>query len=156
MSTVSQQPTLKGEPMHTLTTILNRANITTPDPTLADLEVPVLTGPQRQGDILIIPRPAAGKAELADMRPVPAKGVAVVIGEATGNTHLLQPEPGTEIHWTTTNRTTGVNLGTIHIPTGGCGWLIHTDEHGANGIGPGTYTVHGKREQAEELRRVAD
>lgn len=32
----------------------------------------------------------------------------------------------------------------------------HTDEHGANAMGPGTYVVRGKREEADAIRRVAD
>lgn len=141
--------------MNTLTTILNRAGVTTPDPDLADLEIPILTGPQRQGDVLITPRPPLGHAEHTTMTPIPAHGTPVVIGEATGNTHLLQPDPNTNALWTPSTNT-GLTLGVLHVPAGGTAWLIHTDEHGANGIGPGTYTLRGKREQADEIRRVAD
>ena len=142
---------------NTLTAVLDRAGVTVPDTTIADLEVPVLTGPQRQGDVLIIPRPPTGQAELAQMTEIPAEGAPVVIGEATGNTHLLQPDPGSRILWQRTNdNRDALTLGVVHIPKGATAWLIHTDEHGANGIGPGTYTLRGKREQADELRRVAD
>jgi hypothetical protein len=44
----------------------------------------------------------------------------------------------------------------LDVPEGAVAYLIHTDEHGANGIGPGTYRLTGKREQADEIRRVAD
>lgn len=143
--------------MTTLTTVLARADVLPADPILAELDVPVLTGVQRQGDVLIVPRAKLGRAEQAHMTAVPAEGVAVVRGEATGNTHLLQPEPGCIIRWSpATASTDSVALGILDVPEGGTAWLIHTDEHGANGIGPGTYALHGKREQAEEIRRVAD
>jgi len=144
--------------MHTLTTILDRANVSVPDDLLADLVVPVLTGPQRQGDVLIVPRPPLGAAEGSTLHPIPATGVAVVRGEATGNTHLLQPETGCTVLWAPHVATdpADVLLGVLSVPGGAVAWLIHTDEHGANGIGPGTYVLRGKREQADELRRVAD
>lgn len=148
----------KGNTMTTtLSTVLERAKITVPDATIADLVVPVLTAPQRQGDVGIFPRPAVGAAELSTFVPVPADGVAVVRGEATGNTHLLMPEPGHPVYWQPANPAAGdVMLGVLHVPAGSVAWLIHTDEHGANGIGAGTYTLRGKREQAEEVRRVQD
>ena len=144
--------------MNTTATILNRANITAPDPDLADIEVPVLTGPQRQGDVGIWPRPTLGQAEHATITAIPQEGVPVVRGEATGNTHLLIPEHSHTIYWqpNTSRQDADVLLGILHVPAGATAWLIHTDEHGVNGIGPGTYRITGKREQADELRRVAD
>jgi hypothetical protein len=138
----------------TLSDLLNPLGITIPDGLLADLKVPVLAGPQRQGDVLILPTgPAASRGDT-----VPAAGVAVVRGEATGNTHLLQPASwGGPIFWTAAPQRAGsLLLGTLTVPDGSCAYLIHTDEHGANGIGAGTYALHGKREQADEARRVAD
>lgn len=142
----------------TLGEALARHQITVADELLADIEVPVLTGPQRQGDVLIIPRPLAGRTELAQMTLVGREGVPVVRGEATGNTHLLDAVTGT-VHWqpTTSTGTGGdLRLGVLHVDEGAVAMLLHTDEHGANGIGPGTYVLTGKREQAEEIRRVAD
>ena len=144
--------------MSTLTAILTRANVTVPDDLIADLEVPVISDrPQRQGDVLIWPRPAVGAAELESFTEVPAAGVAVVVGEATGNTHLVQPEPGCTVMFKRTPPRDGeLSLGILHVPDGAVAWLIHTDEHGANGVGPGTWVLKGKREQADEERRVAD
>lgn len=42
------------------------------------------------------------------------------------------------------------------VPEGQTAQLIHTDEHGAAGIGPGLYAIHEKREQADQERRVSD
>lgn len=143
--------------MNTLTTILDRAGITVPDETIADIEIPAHTGPQRQGDVGIFPRPTIGAAELTDMTVIPTQGIPVVRGEATGNTHLLMPEPGCDIRWRPHDARNGdVLLGVLHVPDGAVAHLIHTDEHGANSIGPGTYRITGKREQADEIRRVAD
>lgn len=141
--------------MLTLTEVLAKHDIAVPDELLADLIVPVLAGPQRQGDVLIIPRPPIGIAERSTMALVGRAGVAVVRGEATGNTHLLHAE-GT-VRWAAhVGAAGGVTLGVLEVEDGATAYLIHTDEHGSNGIAPGAYVLHGKREQAAEIRRVAD
>lgn len=132
----------------TLTEVLSLADVHPPDPGLADLAVPVLTGPQRQGDIGIWPT-WTGESIPAGT-PIPAEGVAVVAGEATGNTHILHGDGRFA------RVTDPLILGYLVVPDGGEAWLIHTDEHGANGIGAGTYRLTGKREQADEIRRVQD
>lgn len=140
----------------TLTQALARHDIAVADELLADIEVPVLCGLQRQGDVLIIPRGKLGAAEQKAMEPIPVKGVAVVRGEATGNTHLLDSIEGV-CRWAPHVASgADVLLGVLEVPAGGVAALIHTDEHGANMIGPGVYVFHGKRELADELRRVAD
>lgn len=138
--------------MRTLTEILDRHDIQVPDDLLADLVVPVLTGVQRQGDVLIVPRGPLSAAERKDCAVVPREGVAVVVGEATGNTHMLDAD-GLVLFG---RRTGGVMLGVVEVADEATAFLIHTDEHGANAIGPGTYVLHGKREQTDEIRRVAD
>lgn len=138
--------------VHTIGSVLALHDITVPDETIADLEVPVICGAQRQGDILILPRAPLTAAERRLVSPVPVEGVAVVRGEATGNTHLLHGEG--DVVWT--RRDAGVLLGVVEVGDQATAFLIHTDEHGANAMGPGTYALHGKREQAEQIRRVAD
>lgn len=147
--------------MHTLTTVLARHQITVPDDLIADITIPVLTVPQRQGDVAIFHRPTLGAAErkTLNLTTVPATGVAVVRGEGTGNTHILSPEPGTTIGWALNPNYDGTDdlvLGVLDVPEGAVAWLIHTDEHGANGIGAGTYVLRGKREQRDIIERVAD
>lgn len=140
----------------TLSAALARHNITAADDALAEIEVPVLTGAQRQGDVLILPRPPLGAAERSQMIAVPREGVAVVRGEATGNTHLLDAATGVVL-WAASNpRDADLTLGVLHVEHGAVANLLHTDEHGCNAIGPGTYVLHGKREMADEIRRVAD
>lgn len=139
--------------MKTLTEILSRHDIAVADELLADIVVPVISDrPQRQGDVAIVPRGPLSTAERADCELVPRTGIAVVHGEATGNTHMLDADGPV---WFA-RREGGVRLGVVEVGEGATAYLIHTDEHGANAFGPGTYVLHGKREQAEEIRRVAD
>jgi hypothetical protein len=132
---------------------LGKHNIALPDDLIAGVEVPVITGAQCQGDVGIWPRPAVGKAELTQMTKVPAAGVDVVKGT---NTHILDAYHG-DVFWQPHTTFRGdLTVGVLHVPDGSVAVLTHTDEHTSNGIGPGTYELTGKREQAEEIRRVAD
>lgn len=134
--------------MTTYTDILTRHNVTLPPHLEAQAAVPVLTGTQRQGDVLIVPtRPATPKGN-----QVPAEGVPVVRGENNGNTHLLVTDGPATWHPTPTANLT---LGTVTIPAGSTGYLLHP-EHGANGIAPGSYRISRQREMRDEIRRVAD
>lgn len=116
-------------------------------------DIPVLAGLQFQGDVAVIPAPRARAAEAA----VPREGVAVVRGEAGGNTHLLlgagtiafdpSPTAGTD--------PADLDLGTLTVPAGATGYLAHP-EHAYTGIAPGTYTLRRQREQADVARFVRD
>lgn len=138
---------------------LDKIGVTIPDHLVADAEVPVLTGPQGQGDLMVVP---AGMddypARDAVLEPVPPAGVQVVVGEATGNTHWLHrgfESPG--VRWSRVTRSRDdLVLAVVQVPQGQSAELIHTDEHGANAMGPGLYVIRGKRELADEIRRVAD
>ncbi|MGQ0823465.1 MAG: hypothetical protein ACT4OX_00295 [Actinomycetota bacterium] len=140
--------------MKTFAEVLGKHAVTVPAPLLSQAEVPVIAGlPQRQGDLLVVPRAPLSAAERAVATLVPADGVQVVRGEATGNTHWLDAYNG-PIWWFV--KPNGVALGVVDVPEGSIAMLTHTDEHGANGVGPGTYVLHGKREHADVTRRVAD
>ena len=139
----------------TIMELFERRDIEIPIDLIGQVEVPVLCGPQRQGDVGIFPRSPIGKDERAGMSPVPNDGVAVVRGEAGGNTHWLLP--GGDVYWQPHAAGSGeVLLGVLHVDQNATAYLIHEEEHGCNAIGPGTYTLHGKREMASEIRRVAD
>jgi hypothetical protein len=109
----------------------------------AAAEIPVLSEVQAQGDLLVVPvKPATGARQ---WEPVGADGVQVVRGEATGNTHWLHAgfdSPG--VRWSPS--AAELVCGYLKVPAGQSALLIHTDEHGANGIGPGTYAIRRKRE----------
>lgn len=130
---------------------LAKVGATVPDHLFADAEIPVLTSPQAQGDLLIVPI----ENTTVTLAPVPDAGVQVVFGEATGNSHYLHrgfDSPGVEF----ARVTDGQCIAVVRVPEGESAQLIHTDEHGSNGIGPGLYGIHEKREQASEIRRVTD
>jgi hypothetical protein len=75
----------------------------------------------------------------------------VVRSEVGGNTHLLI---GEGLRWAPVEQF-GQNLGVVTVPNGGVGYLAHP-EHGYLAMGPGAYTVRRQREQADEIRLVAD
>lgn len=137
--------------MHTLSALIDRHGIAVDDHLDRQVTVPILTGLQRQGDVIVIPAADAAPATT----PVPSSGVAVVRGEAGGNTHtILADGPG--ICCDTRQATArDLTLATLTVPEGSTAYLAHP-EHAYTGIGPGTYSLRRQREQADELRMVAD
>ena len=132
--------------------ILDRAGIGTLGVLDVEVDVPILTGAQRQGDVIVLPRP-----NKAATTPIPAAGVQVVRAEASTNTHSLMSWDGQCFFDPDTHGgDTGLVLGVLTVPAGASAYLLHTEEHGANGIGPGTYELRRQREFAGEWRRVAD
>ena len=113
-----------------------------------DLEIPVLTGPQRQGDILFVPAVVKAATD-----PIPQAGYPVIRGENGGHTHALHTDTG-HCFYTPTSRTDGV-LGTLTVAEESSAVLAHS-EHGFMAFGPGSYTVTRQREQADVIRSVAD
>jgi hypothetical protein len=123
---------------------------------LADAEIPVLTGAQAQGDLLVVP---AEPPSSLRWRPVGPEGVQVVHGEATGNTHWLHRGfDATGVRWADPDPDDEdeLVLGYLSVPEGASALLIHTDEHGANGIGPGRFAVRRKREADGSDRRFVE
>lgn len=131
---------------------LSKVNVSVPDHLIADAEVPILTGVQAQGDLLIVPI----KKTTARLKPLTDEGVQVVYGEATGNSHYLHKgfdSPGVRFARVEDSSQT---IAVVEVPEGQSAQLIHTDEHGSNGIGAGLYAINEKREQADQIRRVTD
>jgi hypothetical protein len=137
---------------------LAMSNVAIPEHLEAEAQVPVLTGPQAQGDLMIVPLALAYEGTPPGWPQgsiVPLEGVQVVHGEATGNTHWLHAgfnSPGVLWH----RADDGQVVGVVTVPPGQTAMLVHTDEHGANGIGPGAYEIRRKREQLDEISYVAD
>jgi len=132
--------------MHTFTSALALVGVDVPAHLEADADVPILSAPQAQGDVLIFP--ASPPAD-ATWETLTGDGVPVVHGEASGHTHWLHPgfdSPG--IRWAAAADSDELTLGHLTVPEGQSALLIHTEEHGANGVGPGTYALHRKREFA--------
>lgn len=134
---------------HTNTSVLTAHGIDTLALEFPDAEVAVRTGNQRQGDVLIL-RVTTSHAG----QPLGKKGVTVVRSEATlANTHSLH---GDGLWEPNARAEQGLVQGWLTVPDGGEAFLIHTQEHGALGIGAGTYEIRRQREYAGEWRRVAD
>lgn len=136
---------------------LAKVGASVPAHLIADAEIPILTGPQAQGDILIAP---VVIPEGVVLERVEQSGVQVVKGEATGNSHFLHQgfdSPGVQFaRVEAEDLGESTIIGYVRVPDGQSAQLIHTDEHGSNGIGPGDYALYGKREQADLIRRVTD
>lgn len=130
--------------METLGALIERHDVEVHEHLDRDELVPVLTGLQAQGDVIVVPtRPSAKPGDI-----IPAEGVPVVRGESGGNTHLLLGE----CSWAPATAR-GVDLGVVTVPE--VAWLAHP-EHGYLGLGPGAYVIRRQREQAEKIRLVAD
>lgn len=138
--------------MNTNSSILERHGISLDSIEHLDLEVPILTGPQRQGDVFLLPIKV-----YKDSAPIDTEGVIVVRAETnSANTHTLHVLEGTA-SWLPNNRAnTDLVQGWLTVNPDSAATLIHTEEHNVLGIGPGTYEIRRQREYAGEWRRVAD
>jgi len=130
--------------------LIDRHRIDVLDHIDQQIDIPVLAGLQRQGDVIIIPNPELGAA----VTPVPAAGTTVVRGESGGNTHTVVAD-GPAFCDPVTGRANQLRVAALTVPDGSTAWLAHP-EHGYMGIAPGTYEIRRQREQADELRMVAD
>jgi len=121
---------------------------------VVDVEVPVLCGPQRQGDVFVFPAGmAAATTPTADTRDVhPA--VEVVDGGTARHNHTLVAAPGAA-SWTPARDADGLAIGIVTVADGEVCYLSH-DEHSTLGLAPGAYVIRRQREQAESQRLVAD
>lgn len=139
----------------TLGAILDRAGVDALGVLDAQVAVPVLTGlAQAQGDLIVLPRPNKPTATT----PIPTAGALVVRGESSGaNTHSLHSWDGPGCYWDPRDSgDSGLVLGVLTVPDDATAFLVHTEEHGANGFGPGTYEIRRQREMADEIRTVQD
>lgn len=136
--------------MKTMEEVLTPHGVEIPAHLEAQAEVPIVTGAQRQGDVIVLPM---RKGKVAGAEAVPAEGIAVVRGENGGNTHLLVADG--DVSFAPAETSEPQTLGTLVVSDEGTAFLIHP-EHGANAIGTGQYTIRRQREQADEIRTVAD
>lgn len=122
----------------------------------ADLDIPILTGPQCQGDVSICPTSLYGaKPTFGDPVAVAGVGVEVIRGGAMNNAHTLRSLDDGVMWRPVIFSGEGVALGELTVPSGAECFLEHP-EHGFNGVGAGVYVVGRQREQAEQIRMVAD
>ncbi len=114
-----------------------------------DLDVPVLSGTMRQGDVLLLP------ADVTATAAVPVTGTVVVRSEASANTHAIFAADGPVFCDTLAASTTDLRVALLSVPEGSTAYLAHP-EHGFMGVATGTYEIRRQREQAEQMRVVAD
>lgn len=132
--------------------ILERHSISTDGIEHLDMEVPVLTGPQAQGDVLVLPAQSAERGTR-----IPSEGLTIVRGETTGgNAHILHSLDGECLWRPEPDASEALTQGYLTVPDGASATLIHTQEHSVIGIGPGSYEIRRQREFAGEWRRVSD
>lgn len=113
------------------------------------VSIPLLRGPQRQGDVLVLPRPG-----ITASTPVPKAGIAVVRGESGGNAHAIQADG--EVYCDVLTPTArDLAVARLVVAEGSEAVLCHP-EHGFNRIAAGNYEIRRQREMAEEIRMVAD
>lgn len=124
-----------------------------------EVDIPVLTGLQRQGDILVVPWQPPAEPRIEWLTPL--AGLEVLAG-VNGHCHTLHGA-GHWVGWWSSSEpamewfiyeVTGLDpvidlevlLGVVRVPDDGEAFLMHSDEHGALGIGPGWYQVRSQRE----------
>lgn len=141
---------------HTSASIHARFEVPIGDQEFPELEVPVITGNQRQGDVLVL---KVTSEHTNNASEIPAAGVIVVRAETNAaNTHTLYALAG-ECLWepnARADREDELVQGWLTVPAGSVATLLHTSEHSALGIGEGTYEIRRQREYAGEWRQVAD
>jgi hypothetical protein len=134
-----------------LAELLNRNDLDVLDHLERQVTIPVLDGPQAQGDLIVLPASmvtTVTEQTWTRWRPVPAGGVELVRGVAGNNPHTLVADPGT-CEWTAELRDPlglGIALFTNTAPV----YLIHP-EHGGSGVAPGRWLV--RRQQESGTRR---
>jgi hypothetical protein len=134
----------------TLADLIDQTGVDVHDHLDRDALVPTSSGLQIQGDVAVIPHRKGRSANPAIA--VPATGIPVIRGENGGHTHLLLAEG--PVTWTATT-TRAQDIGILDVPKDATAWLAHP-EHGYVGIAPGSYVLRRQREQADEIRMVAD
>lgn len=113
------------------------------DHLLEGAEIPVLAGPQAQGDVSWYPVEEEIKGE-----PIPQEGLVIVEGQ-NGHPHTLFADGGPVFF----ERQGAAGLALV--PEGST-LIIGHNEHGYSAAAPGTYRFTVARQQADEVRRLAD
>jgi hypothetical protein len=150
MSEQSATTTIEEKHMHTNTSVLTAHGISATNIEHPEAEIPIVSGNQRQGDVLVL------KVTTAHAGDPIGKGITVVRAETnSANTHSLHGDGLWEPNARAADEAELVQ-GWLTVPEGGEAFLIHTEEHNALGIGAGTYEIRRQREYAGEWRQVAD
>lgn len=141
---------------HTNASVLEDKGVSLDNIEHLDMEVPMVVGNQRQGDVYLL-KVTADHAKNA--KPIGKAGIVVVRAETnSANTHSLHALAG-KCLWepnARANQEDELVQGWLSVPADGEAVLVHTEEHNVLGIGAGTYEIRRQREFAGEWQRVAD
>ena len=136
-----------------LAELLDRNDLDVLDHLERQVTIPVLDGPQAQGDLIVLPLAMVSNVVRVGSRPywtwVPPGGVELVRGEAGNNPHTLVADPRT-CEWTA-GMQDPIGLGIAVFRNTAPAFLVHP-EHGGSGVAPGTWLVR-RQQEAGVLRR---
>lgn len=107
--------------------------------------IPVLSGLQRQGDVIVVPSP-----EAVATTPVPRAGVPVVRGVEGGHTHALVASGDVRCDLAASAGSDDLCIATLVVSPGAVAYLAHP-EHGYSAIAPGAYELRRQRELAQPM-----
>jgi len=140
-----------------LAEILDSAELSVLEHLEREVTVPVLGGPQAQGDLIVLPVsmvPVVTVSSWNYWQPVPRQGVELVRGVAGNNPHTLVADAGV-CQWTRGFRDP-LGLGIALFENTTPVYLIHP-EHGGSGVAPGRWLVRRQQESGRHRRLlVAD
>jgi hypothetical protein len=147
-SVAGPEKTNKEKEMNTIATLAEKFPIGDLSH-LDDIEIPVSSGPNAQGDLSWFPL-RSGK--VAGLKPIPQEGVVILSGN-NGHPHTLfslKGECSVALNLTQEQR-----LATVVVPEG-AELLVAHNEHGYHVVGEGTFQFNCAFEYRTELRRLAD
>lgn len=118
-----------------------------------EISIPVIAGPQAQGDLLVIPygmvADTISPRQFAHPTQVGPRGIELLRSAAGGNPHSLVADVEQGFcTWSVAVFREQLTLGAVD--TSVVANLIHP-EHGATGIAPGRYVIRRQREQSNTL-----
>lgn len=136
--------------MNTIAALKSKFPVGNLDHLLEDIEIPVLTGANAQGDLSWYPD-LSSKA--TNFQPIPSGGEIILSGN-NGHPHTLFSMSG-ECLLSRNPSAQEQQLGTVVVPEGGL-LLVGHNEHGYHIIGEGTYIFNRSREMRDEIILLAD
>ena len=147
--------------LHTLSDITAWSGIDVLEHLDREVSVPVVDGPQAQGDLIVVPHSmltgVVTRQPWTRTVPVPASGIELLRSAAGGNPHSLVADEDACTWTAPVADPRGLALGIVEVT--GVAYLVHP-EHGATGIAPGRYVIGRQRERGTGVygaaRLVAD
>jgi hypothetical protein len=134
--------------MSTLEELVTTHGIEIEDHLDRQARIPVLSGMQRQGDVIVVPCPTATATT-----PVPQSGVAVIRGGEGAHTHALVASGDVFCDLMVSVATKDLCLATLVVSEGAVAYLAHP-EHGYSAIAPGSYEIRRQREMTHPIRAL--